>query len=154
MNSCEGRACYETRKKASVRSQSISVESERGASHFRLSEGSNCLQAGRTRGFCFLHSERQGQEHRRLRAGEGSRGRTSGNRRFLWGRVLDRTAAASVDRHRRGALDGAGVFDADTILAKHDETYMPKEVADALKKTGHWKDDYGKAAMPVAGAGR
>ena len=40
MNSCEGRACYETRKKAPVRSQSISVESERGASHFRLPEGS------------------------------------------------------------------------------------------------------------------
>jgi cytochrome c-type biogenesis protein CcmE len=50
-----------------------------------------------------------------------------------------------------GALDGASVFNADTILAKHDETYMPKEVADALKKTGHWKDDYGKGAMPVAG---
>jgi hypothetical protein len=31
---------------------------------------------------------------------------------------------------------------------------MPKEVAAALKKTGHWKDDYGKAAMPVAGADR
>ena len=28
------------------------------------------------------------------------------------------------------------------MLAKHDETYMPKEVADALKKQGHWKDDY------------
>jgi cytochrome c-type biogenesis protein CcmE len=53
-----------------------------------------------------------------------------------------------------GALDGAGIFNADTILAKHDETYMPKEVAAALKKTGHWKDEYGKAAMPVAGAGR
>jgi cytochrome c-type biogenesis protein CcmE len=35
------------------------------------------------------------------------------------------------------------VFKADTVLAKHDETYMPKEVADALKKQGHWKDDYG-----------
>jgi cytochrome c-type biogenesis protein CcmE len=43
-----------------------------------------------------------------------------------------------------GALDGAGTFKADTVLAKHDETYMPKEVADALKKQGHWKDDYGK----------
>jgi cytochrome c-type biogenesis protein CcmE len=43
-----------------------------------------------------------------------------------------------------GALDSAGVFKADTVLAKHDETYMPKEVADALKKQGHWKDDYGK----------
>jgi cytochrome c-type biogenesis protein CcmE len=43
-----------------------------------------------------------------------------------------------------GALDPAGHFKADTVLAKHDETYMPKEVADALKKQGHWKDDYGK----------
>ena len=43
-----------------------------------------------------------------------------------------------------GALDTSGVFKADTVLAKHDETYMPKEVADALKKQGHWKDDYGK----------
>ena len=41
-----------------------------------------------------------------------------------------------------GALDAAGVFKADTVLAKHDETYMPKEVADALKKQGHWKDEY------------
>jgi cytochrome c-type biogenesis protein CcmE len=41
------------------------------------------------------------------------------------------------------------VFKADTVLAKHDETYMPKDVADALKKQGHWKDDYGeKAAGP------
>jgi cytochrome c-type biogenesis protein CcmE len=42
-----------------------------------------------------------------------------------------------------GALDSSGVFKADTVLAKHDEKYMPKEVADALKKQGHWKDDYG-----------
>jgi cytochrome c-type biogenesis protein CcmE len=53
-----------------------------------------------------------------------------------------------------GALDGAGVFNADTILAKHDETYMPKEVADALKKSGHWKDDYGQRAALPAGGGR
>src|SRR5438270_202341 len=39
-----------------------------------------------------------------------------------------------------GALDGAGLFKADTVLAKHDETYMPREVADALKQQGHWKD--------------
>jgi cytochrome c-type biogenesis protein CcmE len=45
-----------------------------------------------------------------------------------------------------GALDNAGLFRADTVLAKHDETYMPKEVADALKKQGHWKDDYDKKA--------
>ena len=43
-----------------------------------------------------------------------------------------------------GALDRAGVFKADAVLAKHDENYMPKEVADALKKQGHWKDGEGK----------
>src|SRR5450755_1314965 len=45
-----------------------------------------------------------------------------------------------------GALDTSGVFRADTVLAKHDETYMPKDVADALKKQGHWKDSYGAKA--------
>jgi cytochrome c-type biogenesis protein CcmE len=54
-----------------------------------------------------------------------------------------------------GALDSGGLFDADTILAKHDENYMPREVADALKKSGRWKDTYGqRAAMPVGGAGK
>jgi len=43
-----------------------------------------------------------------------------------------------------GALDHAGVFKADAVLAKHDENYMPKEVADALKKQGHWKDGDGQ----------
>jgi cytochrome c-type biogenesis protein CcmE len=43
-----------------------------------------------------------------------------------------------------GTLDPAGLFKAVTVLAKHDENYMPKEVADALKKQGHWKDEYGK----------
>ena len=32
------------------------------------------------------------------------------------------------------------VFVASTILAKHDEKYMPPEVADALKKSGHWQE--------------
>jgi cytochrome c-type biogenesis protein CcmE len=49
-----------------------------------------------------------------------------------------------------GALDAAGVFKADTVLAKHDETYMPKDVADALKKQGHWKDDYGARSSASA----
>ncbi len=54
-----------------------------------------------------------------------------------------------------GVLDGGGTFNADTILAKHDETYMPKEVADALKKSGHWKDDYAqRAAMPIGGGSK
>lgn len=34
-----------------------------------------------------------------------------------------------------------GVFEAKRVLAKHDETYMPKEVADALKKQGEWRGD-------------
>ena len=52
-----------------------------------------------------------------------------------------------------GALDGSGVFRADTILAKHDATYMPKEVVEALKKSGHWKDEYAqRATLPVTGA--
>jgi cytochrome c-type biogenesis protein CcmE len=53
-----------------------------------------------------------------------------------------------------GALDPAGTFRADSVLAKHDETYIPKDVADALKKQGHWKDDYEKklGAAPLVRA--
>ena len=36
-----------------------------------------------------------------------------------------------------------GVFEAKEVLAKHDETYMPKEVADALKKSGKWNGQAG-----------
>jgi cytochrome c-type biogenesis protein CcmE len=45
-----------------------------------------------------------------------------------------------------GVVDAAGVFRADTLLAKHDEKYMPKEVADALKAQGRWEEgsNYGK----------
>jgi cytochrome c-type biogenesis protein CcmE len=42
-----------------------------------------------------------------------------------------------------GRLNGNGTFIADTVLAKHDETYMPKEVADALKKKGVWQEGEG-----------
>ena len=57
-----------------------------------------------------------------------------------------------------GKLDH-GVFDASTILAKHDERYMPREVVDALKKSGHWQEGGAteaaaaplKAAAPAAG---
>ena len=37
-----------------------------------------------------------------------------------------------------GKLQPGGTFRASEVLAKHDENYMPKEVADALKKSGHW----------------
>lgn len=40
-----------------------------------------------------------------------------------------------------GSMGADGVFRADTVLAKHDEKYMPKEVADALKKQGHWQGE-------------
>jgi cytochrome c-type biogenesis protein CcmE len=43
-----------------------------------------------------------------------------------------------------GVLLPDGSFKADTVLAKHDENYMPKEVADALKKQGHWQTGKGE----------
>jgi cytochrome c-type biogenesis protein CcmE len=39
-----------------------------------------------------------------------------------------------------GKLEG-GALVADTVLAKHDERYMPKEVVDALKKSGRWREN-------------
>ena len=49
----------------------------------------------------------------------------------------------------QGALRADGVFEAAEVLAKHDENYMPKEVADALKQAGYWKDSEagGESAM-------
>ncbi|MEO0034770.1 cytochrome c maturation protein CcmE [Phaeospirillum tilakii] len=38
-----------------------------------------------------------------------------------------------------GRLGADGTFQASEVLAKHDEKYMPKDVADALKKSGQWK---------------
>jgi cytochrome c-type biogenesis protein CcmE len=38
-----------------------------------------------------------------------------------------------------GALNADGSFHAEEVLAKHSETYMPKEVVEALKKSGRWK---------------
>jgi cytochrome c-type biogenesis protein CcmE len=48
----------------------------------------------------------------------------------------------------QGALGEDGVFTASEVLAKHDETYMPPEVAEALKKTGVWRP-----SQAVAGEG-
>ncbi len=44
-----------------------------------------------------------------------------------------------------GALEPDHVFKASEVLAKHDETYMPKDVADALKKAGMWNPSKGPA---------
>ena len=43
-----------------------------------------------------------------------------------------------------GKLDSKGIFEADTVLAKHDERYMPKEVVEALKKSGRWQEGEAK----------
>ncbi len=40
-----------------------------------------------------------------------------------------------------GALITGGAFKADSVLAKHDERYMPRDVADALKKQGVWQGE-------------
>ena len=45
-----------------------------------------------------------------------------------------------------GVLEDMKSFRADVVLAKHDETYMPREVADALKKQGHWQKETQGAA--------
>ena len=75
-------------------------------------------------------------------------------------RVTDRAKAVVV--HYKGVLpdlfrEGQGVviqgafqpdrsFTATTVLAKHDENYVPKELADELKKQGLWQHDKSKPA--------
>lgn len=69
----------------------------------------------------------------------------------------------TIPVHYQGALpdlfrEGQGVvaegrlqhgrFEASTVLAKHDEKYMPPEVADALKRAGHWNPETKEAARP------
>ncbi len=85
-----------------------------------------------------------------VEAGSVARGPSDGEVRF---RVTDGNSTLTIryigilpDLFRegqgivaQGRLDGA-VFEADEVLAKHDENYMPAEVADALKKQGHWKN--------------
>ena len=44
-----------------------------------------------------------------------------------------------------GKLEQGGTLVADTVLAKHDERYMPREVVDALKKSGRWEETSGTA---------
>jgi cytochrome c-type biogenesis protein CcmE len=82
--------------------------------------------------------------------------------------VSDRTASAPVlfhgdlpDLFREGqgvvaigAFDKTGVFVATNILAKHDERYMPRELARALKARGEWRGDgqapsYGQPGGPT-----
>ena len=68
-------------------------------------------------------------------------------------------AAKTVNVHYKGILPDlfregqgviaqgrfkSGIFEAEEELAKHDENYMPAEVADAIKKSGQWQGN-GKA---------
>ena len=51
----------------------------------------------------------------------------------------------------QGVFRPDGVFEAREVLAKHDERYMPREVADALKKSGEWRGE-GSAGGQTASA--
>jgi cytochrome c-type biogenesis protein CcmE len=50
--------------------------------------------------------------------------------------LFDEGQGVVAEGHMRG-----GTFQAVEILAKHDENYMPREVADALKASGQWQGD-------------
>ena len=89
---------------------------------------------------------------------EGSVARTGETNRFV---VTDTAADVAVtyvgilpDLFREGqgvVIDGAlgpDGFVADTVLAKHDENYVPAEVAEALERQGLWQGD----ASVVVGA--
>ena len=45
-----------------------------------------------------------------------------------------------------GKLRADGIFAATAVLAKHDENYMPREVVEALKKSGHWQEGGARGA--------
>lgn len=78
--------------------------------------------------------------------------------------VVDQTAADKVvfqgdlpDLFREGqgvvavgAFRPDGVFEAKRVLAKHDEKYMPREVAKALKAQGEWRGDGARPAYEGA----
>lgn len=57
----------------------------------------------------------------------------------------------------KGAYTADGQFDATEVLARHDENYMPRELQDALKKSGEWRGEgagppkYGPAAYGEGG---
>lgn len=52
-----------------------------------------------------------------------------------------------------GVLGNDGSFTADTVLAKHDERYMPREVVEALKAQGVWQETAGPASAGNAALG-
>ncbi|MEM7695164.1 MAG: cytochrome c maturation protein CcmE [Pseudomonadota bacterium] len=40
-----------------------------------------------------------------------------------------------------GFINAGGTLEAETVLARHDENYMPKEVVDSLKAQGRWQEE-------------
>lgn len=44
----------------------------------------------------------------------------------------------------QGALRSDGIFEAQEVLAKHDENYMPPEVEEALRRSGQWHEGAAK----------
>ncbi|HEY8213174.1 MAG TPA: cytochrome c maturation protein CcmE [Methylocystis sp.] len=48
-----------------------------------------------------------------------------------------------------GHLAGDGTFTANAIMAKHDETYIPREIADELRARGEWYGDDQPPALPA-----
>ena len=60
--------------------------------------------------------------------------------------VTDTGALPDLFREKQGVVTEGillpnGVFEADTVLAKHDENYMPREVAETMKDLGVWKGE-------------
>ena len=105
--------------------------------------------------FFFTPSEidTQHYEAKRLRVG-GLVAAESLNIDGLVANFIIKDDTAEIEVHYEGALpdlfrEGQGVvaegrfdkkrFIADTVLAKHDETYMPREIADKLKEQGVWQ---------------
>ena len=73
---------------------------------------------------------------RRLRRDRHQRHRRRSSTRACCPTCSARDRASSP----RASLEPGGMFRADTVLAKHDESYMPREVADALKAQGRWQE--------------
>src|SRR5215469_4749845 len=125
--------------------------------------------------FCYSPSELQAKAistDRRVRIGglvEAQSLSRSADGRSVSFRITDGASDVPVDyqgllpdlfREGQGAvaegkLRPDGVFAASSVLAKHDENYMPREVVDALKKSGHWQEGgavKGAAAVPAGTA--
>ena len=69
------------------------------------------------------------------------------SRKVVYNKILPDLFREEQGVVAEGTLNAAGVFEADNVLAKHDETYMPPEVAEALKKQGVWKGGQGEDAV-------